>query len=103
MDTFDKFSEDKLPPKEIDLHEILNTPDDSPIGFILEVDLLYPEHLHDLHADFPLAPTKEAISFFWLEKQLVFSGSGSIREKRWNRWEQGHFPQKTKNYPNTLR
>ena len=51
---------------EIDLHEILNTPDDSPIGFILEVDLHCPEHLQDLHADFPLAPTKEAISFFWL-------------------------------------
>ena len=51
---------------EIDLHQISNTPDDSPIGFILEVDLHYPEQLHDLQADFPLAPTKEAISFFWL-------------------------------------
>ena len=51
---------------EMDLHETLNTPDDSPIGFILEVDLHYPEHLHDLHADFPLAPTKQEISFFWL-------------------------------------
>ena len=48
------------------MHEILITPDDSLIGFILEVDHPYPEHLHDLHADFPLAPTKEAISFFWL-------------------------------------
>ena len=66
---------------ETDLHESLNTPDVSPIGFILEVDLHYPEHLHDLHAAFPLEPTKEAIS---------------IREKRWNRWEQRHFPRKTK-------
>ena len=79
---------------EIDLHEILNTPDDSPIGFILEVDLHYPEHLHDLHADFPLAPTKEAISFFWLgeyqRKTLESLGTNTFSKK------------KQKIYPNTL-
>ncbi|GFS74082.1 uncharacterized protein NPIL_443551 [Nephila pilipes] len=30
--------------------------DESDIGFILEVDFDYPENLHDLHNDYPLAP-----------------------------------------------
>ncbi|XP_043485237.1 uncharacterized protein LOC122513067 [Leptopilina heterotoma] len=30
-----------------------NVPDDSPVGYILEVDLEYPENLHDTHKDMP--------------------------------------------------
>ena len=30
--------------------------DKSPIEYFLEVDLEYPEELHELHNDFPLAP-----------------------------------------------
>lgn len=37
-----------------DLETIKSTPDDSPTGYILEVDLEYPRVLHDLHADYPL-------------------------------------------------
>ena len=29
---------------------------DSPIGYIVECDLEYPTHLHDLHNAYPLAP-----------------------------------------------
>ncbi len=45
--------------ENVTIQEILSTPADSPIGFIVEVDLLYPEELHDKHRDYPLAPTKE--------------------------------------------
>ena len=39
------------------LNSIINTiNDDNDIGYILEVDLHYPPHLHDTHSDYPLAP-----------------------------------------------
>ena len=42
--------------------------DKSPIGYFLEVDLEYPEELHELHNDFPLAPEKIAVSSDMLSK-----------------------------------
>ena len=36
--------------------------DKSSIGYILEVGLEYPDELHELHNDFPLAPEIFAVS-----------------------------------------
>ena len=36
--------------------------DKSSIGYFLEVDLEYPDKLHELHNDFPLASEKFAVS-----------------------------------------
>lgn len=36
--------------------DVMTVPDDSPVGYILQVDLTYPESLHDLHKDFPFCP-----------------------------------------------
>ena len=41
------------------LSEILATSNDSSVGYILEMDINYPDVLHNLHKDFPLASTKE--------------------------------------------
>ena len=48
--------------KNIDKFDIMSISDKSPIGYFLEVDLEYPEELHELHNDFPLAPEKLAVS-----------------------------------------
>ena len=44
---------------DVELSLILKTANDSEIGFVLEVDLDYPDAFHNVHKDFPLAPTKE--------------------------------------------
>ena len=44
--------------KQIDKINLAKFKEDSEKGLILEVDLEYPEDLHDLHNDYPLAPEK---------------------------------------------
>ena len=34
----------------------------SPTGYFLKVDIKYPDELHELHNDYPLAPKKHAVS-----------------------------------------
>ena len=48
--------------KSIDKFDIISISKKIPIGYFLEVDLEYPEELHELHNDFPLAPEKFTVS-----------------------------------------
>ena len=48
------------------IQKVPETPDDSDVGYILEADLSYPDALHDLHSDFPLAPVKQQVEPCWL-------------------------------------
>ena len=48
--------------------------DKSPMGYFLEVDLEYPEKLHESHHDFPLAPGKPTVSNDILSKYCKKAG-----------------------------
>ena len=48
--------------KNIDKLDIMSISEKRPKGYFLEVDLEYPEKLHELHNDFALAPEKFAVS-----------------------------------------
>ena len=42
--------------KEIETFDVMTAQDDAKKGYVLEVDLSYPAHLHEAHASLPLAP-----------------------------------------------
>lgn len=44
-----------------DVNAILNLSDDAENGYLFEVDLDYPENLHDAHNDFPFCPEKRTL------------------------------------------
>ena len=53
--------------KDIDKikQKLMNIKSNSSTGYILEVDLEYPQELHDIHNDYPLAPKKINIPKEW--------------------------------------
>ena len=48
--------------ENVDEFDVMSINEKSPIGYFLEVDLEYPDELHELHNDYPLAPEKLAVS-----------------------------------------
>lgn len=60
--------------KTFNTEDILNIPDDADTGYILEVDMEYPESLHDLHNDYPFCPeTKQAPNTTTSIKKLLLT------------------------------
>ena len=54
--------------ENIDGFNVMTINEKSDIGYILEVDLEYPDELHELHNDYPLAPEKLAVTNDMLSK-----------------------------------
>ena len=54
--------------KNVDEFDVMSISEKSLIGYLLEVDLEYPDKLHELHNDYPLAPEKLAVSSDMLSK-----------------------------------
>ena len=54
--------------KNFNRFDVMSVSKKSPIGYFLEVDLEYPDELHELHNDYPLAPEKLAVSSHMLSK-----------------------------------
>ena len=59
--------------KNIDKIEqkLMNIKNNSSTGYVLEVDLEYPQKLHDIHNDYPLATEKINIPKEWLSKYYL--------------------------------
>ena len=57
--------------KNVDGFDVNSVSEKSPIGYFLEVDLEYPDELHELHNDYPLAPEKLAICSDILSKYYI--------------------------------
>ena len=54
--------------KNVDNFDVNSVSEDSPKGYILEVELEYPDELHVLYNDYPLAPEKLAILYDMLSE-----------------------------------
>ena len=62
--------------EQIDKLNIDNISDDNEKGYIFEVDLEYPEELHDIHNDYPLAAEKIKV-----EKEMLSDYCREISDK----------------------
>ena len=54
--------------KKVDGFNVNSINEKSKIGYFLEVDLEYPDELHNLHNDYPLAPEKFVVTNDMLSK-----------------------------------
>ena len=79
-----------LQPNKIDgLGDVRQLADDAEDGYIFEVDLSYPHHLHDSHDDYPLAPESLEIgrNMYSPAQQAVFPDTIPKRKSTPNLWD----------------
>ena len=43
--------------------DVMSIPDESSVGYIIQLDLEYPRHLHDINKDLPFASTQNTTRF----------------------------------------
>ena len=60
---------------DISLDKIMQTSDESDVGYFVRVELNYPSNLHDCHNDFPLAAEKSTIDAEMLSQYQVQLGN----------------------------
>ena len=79
-----EWEEEHFSINDIDLvkDKILNLKDDCTDGYFFEVDLKYPNEIHDLHNEFPLCPEQLQIKDEWLsEYQKILRKELQIKGK----------------------
>jgi len=69
---------------EIDQFDLMSIPPYGDPGYIIECDLIYPDHLHPLHSDYPLAPQHLTVNAEMLSpftSQFINKESKSSKKK----------------------
>ena len=67
---------------EYDLQSISSTPDDSPVGYLLRVNLVFPRDKHELFKQYPPAPENTAPKKEWMsncQNELATKNNISIK------------------------
>ena len=68
--------------KNVDNFDVNSVSENSSIGYLLEVDIEYPDELHALHNDHPIAPEKTCNSL-WHVVRLLLKSCRRIWNKKW--------------------
>jgi len=71
-----------LAESETNTFDLLSIPPDNKTGYIVECDVTYPDHLHPLHSDYPLAPAHLTVDVEMLSpfaKQFINKGWQSTK------------------------
>lgn len=59
--------------EHFDIQQIMNLSDSSDVGYLFEVDLMIPEHLHDKFSDYPFCPENQNVPYSKNSKKLLLT------------------------------